>query len=297
MPTPVMPPSATDPLSQHPPGGYYAESVDGSGNSTLADGDIITYDISSRKWINKPPVTVTGGGGASGTQPNRWAAAWKVVYGALNVSPNILVEGDSVSLAVGSGGSSADNGVTSLYPQIHQFFVNAGTAVNAVYGLIGSINFSTGKNLLMDFFGALSNGTNPSGTVTNTRWWMGFTDQSIATMGASATPSGKFAAFRYDSGVDTHYAAVCSNGGGTVTAVSCAIVPVDLGTHGLRRFRIQFDDTNGKVLFYIDGLLKATITTDLPSSTGLVAIHTVTNLLASKTAQAVFAYQSMESDI
>lgn len=297
MPTPIMPPSDSDPSNLHQPGMYYVESVDGSGYSTITDRDVLTFDAASQRWVNKPAATVTGGGGASGTQPNRWAAAWKVVYGALNGTPNVLVEGDSVSTGPVGGGSSSDNGVTSLYPQIHQFFVNAGTAVNAVYGLIGTISFSTGKNLLMDFFGALSNGTNPTGTVTNTRWWMGFSDQSIATMGASATPTGKFAAFRFDSGVDGHYTALCSNGGGTVTAVNCGIVPVDLGTHGLRRFRIQFDDTNGKVLFYIDGLLKATITTNLPSSTGLVAIHTVTNLLATKTAQAVFAYQSMESDI
>lgn len=52
MPTPIMPPSSTDPLMQHPPGSFYAESVDGSGDSTIADGDALLYDASLKSWKN-----------------------------------------------------------------------------------------------------------------------------------------------------------------------------------------------------------------------------------------------------
>src|SRR4051812_45557059 len=64
MPTPLMPPSDSDPLTQHPPGSYYAESVDGSGDSTIADGDALLYDASLKRWKNAVLGSGAPGGGS-----------------------------------------------------------------------------------------------------------------------------------------------------------------------------------------------------------------------------------------
>src|SRR5438309_1655499 len=64
MPTPIMPPSATDPLTQYPPSSYYSETVDGSGNSTIADGDALTYDASLKRWKNAVLGSGAPGGGS-----------------------------------------------------------------------------------------------------------------------------------------------------------------------------------------------------------------------------------------
>lgn len=107
-------------------------------------------------------------------------------------------------------------------------------------------------------------GDSASILVTTVRYWMGLFS---ADPRASATPTAHYAAFRYDTVADgtAFWRAVTDNGSGTPTVVTTdAPVAGDL----VQTLRIKLNAT--QALFYVDDVLKATITTTLPTSTQLL---------------------------
>lgn len=95
---------------------------------------------------------------------------------------------------------------------------------------------------------------------TDIRCWIGISANSSLTV--SDTPTGAYAMFRFSSiAGDTHWKCITSDGT-TQTIVDSGITP-DTGGH---RFGIQFDDTNNKINFYIDGVLVGTSSTHLPTA-------------------------------
>jgi hypothetical protein len=101
--------------------------------------------------------------------------------------------------------------------------------------------------------------------VTDIRAWIGFSTAISTNLTSSDTaPATKYAMFRFSTiAGDTHWQAICSNNSGTNTTIVDTGVTPDLAMH---RFGIYFDDVNSQILFYIDGVLKATIATNLPAS-------------------------------
>jgi hypothetical protein len=98
--------------------------------------------------------------------------------------------------------------------------------------------------------------------ITVARRWVGvFSGNPMA----SATPALHYMAFRQDTTVDgTTIKAVCDNGSGTPTVVDTTVT---LSTTTSYRLRIVVDQGGAAVRFYINGILRATITTTLPTST------------------------------
>lgn len=113
----------------------------------------------------------------------------------------------------------------------------------------------------------------PSGTTTNFRYWIGLFASSPD---ASSTPAIESAAFRYATDADTtNWKVRSSDGTGssvTDTGVAFALSPIIL--------RIRLTSTSA--LYYINNVLVATHTTNLPgASTGLGYAIRVTTLTAS----------------
>jgi hypothetical protein len=112
--------------------------------------------------------------------------------------------------------------------------------------------------------------------LTSARYWVGFSDSAIAntpTVMNSDTPAANVVGFRWSSGVDTHFQAICQTGNTHQTVVDTGITPVSGVPH---TFEIV-PTSNGTVIqFYIDLNLVATISTNVPTtSTGMYSLFTV----------------------
>lgn len=91
-------------------------------------------------------------------------------------------------------------------------------------------------------------------------WWGGFFSSLGST--TAADPAGHFAAFRYRNGTDTNFQACVKDG--TTIAVTDTGVAFDNGWHD---FEVYTFDGGVTWLFYIDGVLVATHTTNVPTTT------------------------------
>jgi hypothetical protein len=97
--------------------------------------------------------------------------------------------------------------------------------------------------------------------VTSTRLWVGLTSAELAGLAANPTTQ-HVAAFRYDTGLDgtAFWRAVTSGGtAATVTATTAAIA-ADTGYE----LKIEVDPSGSPIRFWINGVLVATHTANLP---------------------------------
>lgn len=122
---------------------------------------------------------------------------------------------------------------------------------------LGGRKWRTGRNIIYQARCGI-------GELTDARFFCGVSDSMPGTL--TDTPAGKTAAFRFSSSVpDTNYMAITQDGGAT-TVINTTVV-ADTSTH---LFEIRFLDSVPSVEFYIDSVLKATSTTNLPSSANMV---------------------------
>ena len=160
---------------------------------------------------------------------------------------------------------------TSTLPSYWQC---ATSTVNNNAGILsGDLSEVVGRNLRYQSYRAMSS------TVTRRDWW-GFTDQTGATMAAADDPAGNYAAFSYSTsrgGADFD----CVTKDNTTQNVQTSGVNVDSSFHFFEI--VETPATN--FLFYIDGALVCTNTTNLPTSgTPLRTTNTTTCLTCTPTA-------------
>jgi hypothetical protein len=131
-----------------------------------------------------------------------------------------------------------------------------GNIVNYSGGYVeGQLQWLTGKNIHWQEYGLIQS-TSSSISVT-----MGMSDTNTNSGNGSATPSGKYAMFRYIHGTDTNWQCMTSDGSSqTLTNSSTA---VDTNAH---TWDIKFNDSTPNVVFSIDGSTVCTLTTHLPGN-------------------------------
>ena len=112
--------------------------------------------------------------------------------------------------------------------------------------------------------------------ITTVRNWVGLFSGDPS---ASSMPAVHLVGFRYDTGVDgTAYWRACSSNGSTSTVVATSVAVV---ANAVYLMRIVCSNVTGDVRFYINGLLVATLNTNLPTaSQGLGYAVRVTTLAA-----------------
>jgi hypothetical protein len=201
-------------------------------------------------------------------KPNSRRTTYMVANGTStwSGSGDVFTETGTVSSTVGS--ASAPPSVDYL----------TGASNGDAAGIAGNLNYGFGANSRFLF---QANVRLDSSTPTSRRFWSGLTNQSQATMAASATPAGHYAAFRVDTGAgDTNIQCVTNNN--TTPTV------VDSGISALpgsdRRYEISVVAGN-HALFKIDGQVVCGangISTTLPGTS--VAYRTVTSLTTLTTA-------------
>jgi hypothetical protein len=116
---------------------------------------------------------------------------------------------------------------------------------------------------------------------TSVRYWIGALDASQPTpIGSNTlktdTPSVSFIGFRFSTNAsDAHWMAIANNAG--VQTATDTGVSVD--TTAPHLFEVRSSSSGATLTYYIDGVLKATITTNVPSNTALLRlIGTVDNI-------------------
>lgn len=155
-------------------------------------------------------------------------------------------DGDSVSVFGTAGGTGGTGFAYGWSP-----------GVGTVTGISGSAWYQLNSlNSIQAYF---SGGLGPA---TNVRCWIALTDSLGASFGASDTPSGNFIGFRFSTAAgDTHWQAI------TQLTNTSSTTKVDTGISVNTSVQQQFAviATTTSVLFYIDGNLVATTTTNIPA--------------------------------
>jgi hypothetical protein len=238
----------------------------GGGSSTLAgltdvaltspaNGDVLTYDTGSTQWKNLAP---SGGGGSSAWNASTAKRRAFVSSGGNDGTSGITgTQGGFGDLTTLLGSVWTQNVAASASsPKRGQSTEFRNTSADHAGGIIGNAIWLPEDSIQALFELAI-------GRTTDVTMWVGLTDGSADTWGVGANPAGNYAAFRFDviSAGDTTIQCITKDGS-TQTIVDSAVTPT---TNGMR-LAIVMDHSVPNVKFYIGGVLKATITTHLPTS-------------------------------
>jgi hypothetical protein len=128
--------------------------------------------------------------------------------------------------------------------------------ISTTQGWNGDLNYRVGKNI--SFYANLY-----LARITNVRAWIGVTDQTQITMAASDNPAGNYAAFRFSTIAGDSTIQCITKDGTTQTIVDSLVAPV--ANTGLNLSTV-FNDSVPNVVFYINGVVVATITSHLPTA-------------------------------
>lgn len=140
--------------------------------------------------------------------------------------------------------------------------------INTVNHVSGNTNYNTSNNIVYQSYVAI-----PVNTVV--RVWVGTSNQTAATMSASANPAGYYAAFRYDTVAgDVNYQCITKNNVAQ-NIIDSGIAP---GTVG---HKLEIIESLTEVVFRIDGVRVCRSTTNLPAANTMMRYtNTVTTLEA-----------------
>lgn len=112
------------------------------------------------------------------------------------------------------------------------------------------------------------------GNLTNVRYWMGLGcwnstgagNNGVGILGTTAyaadTPNKTTLGFRFSAGTDTHWQAVAAVAGGSQTTVDTGVTP---DTTNIHIYEMTTNPAGTSVFYFIDNILVATITTNLPN--------------------------------
>ena len=169
-----------------------------------------------------------------------------------------------------SSGANLGMNMSSVNGNSRQSVTDGPTATEGTFGVYQSAQ-TTSASALMDGVPNISLGILKDWFckitiigMTSSRYWNGITDCSTTNMGAtffSDTPAANFVGFRFSTGAgDTNYQAVCQTGSSNQTVVDTGVAPGSVAD------KLEFKPSGGNVLFYINGTLVATISTNVPSN-------------------------------
>jgi hypothetical protein len=129
--------------------------------------------------------------------------------------------------------------------------------LNNANSVSGNTNYDTDNRILYQTSAAIT-------ITTIVRVWLGITNQTAATMSASANPAGNYAAFRYDTGAaDATYKCITKDNANQ-NIIDSGVAP---GTGG-HIFEIRQSSTD--VVFGIDGTKVCTSAANLPAANTLM---------------------------
>lgn len=232
----------------------------GSGSATLAgdtdvsitspaNNDVLTYESSSSLWKNKP----ASGGGGGGTPFQTTQRRTTVIADGQTTAFTVI--GDVLNISAGSkivGVATATRGIA-----VEQ-------NVSSTYVMFGDGNYVTGRNLKL----LVQEYLTTTGDNSSYMMLVEISGLNTTNLAHNATPSAfGINAFGFrcwnkaGSSLETTWHAFSSDGSAD-TFVDTGITQ-DTDSHV---FSAIMDDANSQILYYIDGVLMATITTNVPAA-------------------------------
>ena len=197
-------------------------TVDTSGNTvrvgqSAADATGVVFVFDTKNTAGDP-TAISGGqyyNSNSGTNRcNEDSRGWTNCLGA--PKPNsrrttqFLANGSTATLTPDGGdiatvsGTGSASAATTTTPAAVNYVTNNGAGNDA--GIIGNNNYNSSANISMQANVRLV-------STASTRNWIGFTNQTLATMNNAANPAGTYAAFRYDTSVaDANWQCITKDG-------------------------------------------------------------------------------------
>lgn len=242
-----------------PPGFLLVLQNNGANNSSQSllnlentDGSITITDMGSGT------LNITGAGGGGGAL-KRWPGNWIGFNAAAVVGEGVLDGniGTTCTLTGASGGALISP--TATQPKAVNQNAQSIGILNS-YGLLDT-NLDVTTGILEDWLAkAALVGSTAS------RYWIGLSDQAfgaVATVFNTDTPAANFVGFRWSSTTDTNIVAICQTSSSTQTVVSTGVA--------FSSTPLLFEIvplSNGTIItFYINGVLVATISTNVPATT------------------------------
>jgi hypothetical protein len=213
-------------------------------------------------------VTITDeGGGNINLQAGGGTFQNTIGSTAAGVVGNSFSQGSNIGMALTPIGNSA-LGISSGPSATEGCFVPLQGSSSDQVGALIDVTFNISLGILKDWFCKVT----LVGT-TSSRYWMGISDTTSSNVGNvlfSDTPAANFVGFLWSSSVGGggNYNAVCQTDATHQTLVDTG---VSLGVGD----KLEFKSSGSSVLFYINGSLVATISTNVPStSLGLSSVLT-----------------------
>jgi hypothetical protein len=172
---------------------------------------------------------------------------------ASGTATSITADGGDIATVVGTGSASA--ATTTNSPAVNYATNNA---VNSDSGISGNLNYNSSANAGLQANVRLV-------STASTRNWIGFTNQTLATMNGGSNPVGNYAAFRYDTSVSGETTWKCVTKNGTTQLVNDSGITV--GTTFIK-MDILINATS--VVFKINGSVVCTNTSSLPTGSTMM---------------------------
>lgn len=225
----------------------YVQGLGGAPFSGIApfDQQVLKYFSSLGKWSPGwfwNPYLLVGPNMGAGT--SLWARLWDTASFCGNVG---VSDGSATSIAG-----------TSTHPILTKFTSSAVATSSA--------GFNSGQPgwMASQFVRVFNISWIQLAQLVNMRLWIGCQSKiNVSSVFRSDTPNAVFVGFRFSTNAgDTHWKAICQTDNTHQTVVDTGIAP-DLNLHN---WEVRWDDVQYK--FFMDGVLVATITTNIPNTAG-----------------------------
>ena len=247
-------------------GASLATASTGTNAATSVGGITVTGTPSSGQVLTATSSTAAdwAAAAASGIPlPNtnrNWYWQYDMGTGIGGANPTTFSCGGLAMTMVTPGGGTTTT--SALFGPYVGLYSSTGTSITS-FSTYVMFYPGSGQNLSMQTNAAAY----MSVTTDVTRVWLGFTDQTIATMCAGTNPAGNYACFRYVSGTDTHFQCITKDGT-TQNVIDSGVTPSAGYLAGTTPYNFSIVSVDGtpSVLFYINGSLVATSTSHLPTA-------------------------------
>ena len=246
----------------------------GGGEIEFASGSSLNIEVNGTPITSTNPINFEGTGGVVVSNPSagnvliagtgggvlgKWSGNW-IACNASGVSGGSFSNSNQFASFVSTGSNSGDIAPNATQPQAYPIVLQSSGFTDSYSVSDQFLHITPG--ILTDWFSKVM-----VVGIISSRYWFGLsdsTDTAAQSVMNSDAPAANVIAFRWDSGVDTNFQAICQTDATHQTKVNTGIAP-NLSTPQI--FEIVPSSSGTVMNFYINGALVATISTNVPATT------------------------------
>lgn len=217
----------------------------------------------------------TGATGATGPAGDPEYDSWESFLTPFGTGGSSSMSGDSFVLT--GTNAAVDGNITATKDKTPALQISTNTGPNTEAAFGGGVQYPFAARM-RGLFGFLAFST------ASERLWVGFTTATAIAHGAQSTPAAgigaSYVAFRYDTASgDTVWRAMCGNG----VSDSNTTTGIAPSTTQTQYMRINWNHNASSIDFYIDNVLVASLSSNMPANSTLLRAFTYIRSLAAAT--------------